>query len=132
LDLTSIEVFVGYEAFKSFFHKHPDLIPIIISDISPILHMQWSGALAAGNKVMWWQDDYHHFKGFSSEKYLPYSCNIAAVLNQKGLETVLEKNRFAKIYSRPLTEIKPIKIVPEKPITGVATNASFEANEAQI
>jgi hypothetical protein len=73
-DLMAIQVFIGYEAYKTFFKKHPNLIPVIISDVSPTLHMQWSGALAAGNKIMWWQDDYHHFKAFLQKTTYPINA----------------------------------------------------------
>lgn len=132
LDLVSLQVFVGYEGYKRFFKKHYQLIPIIISDVSPTLHMQWSGALAAGNKVMWWQDDYHHYKGFSDENYFPYSCTYAAVLNQKGLETILGKTPEAKIFLRNQIEIKQIRSIPERLKVGIATNAFFEARADQI
>ncbi|WP_158860025.1 hypothetical protein [Lunatibacter salilacus] len=131
-DIVSLQILVGYEGYKSFFKRHNHLIPIIISDVSPTLHMQWSGALAVGNRVMWWQDDYHHYNGFSNENYLPYRCTYAAVLNQKGLETILSKNSLAKIYIRNQIEVKFVKSISQNPKVGIATNAFFEARADQI
>jgi hypothetical protein len=132
LDLISLQVFVGYAAYKQFFRKHKNLVPIIISDLSPSFLMQWSGALAAGNKILWWQDDYHHFKGFSEENYFPYKCDFAAILNQYGLETLKEKSPGAEVFKRRPTEVKTIKSISDTSKIGLATSASFEANGKQI
>jgi hypothetical protein len=132
LDLISLQVFVGYAAYKQFFRKHKNLVPIIISDLSPSFLMQWSGALAAGNKILWWQDDYHHFKGFSEENYFPYKCDFAAILNQYGLETVRSRSPKVKVYLRHKTHTKAFKSVISTPRLGVAVNASFTATRHQI
>lgn len=132
LDLVSLQVFVGYEAYKRFFKKHEQLMPIIISDITPTAQMLWAATASLNRDVLWWQDDYHHYKGFSKENYLPFACTHAAVLNQKGLETVFEKNIKTIIFLRNQTKVKPIRPLPEHPKVGIATNAFFEATQVQI
>ncbi|MDO9551546.1 hypothetical protein [Rhodonellum sp.] len=130
--LVELQVIVGYSLYKNFLKKHQSLIPIIISDITPTAHMLWAATSSLNRDVFWWQDDYHHMDGFSSENYLPHPCTLAAVLNQGGLDTVLKKNRFARIYVRPQTEVLPFKSTPFIPRVGIATNAFFEANTEQI
>ncbi len=132
LDLAGIQVLIGYAAYKRFFKFYPRLKPIIISDISPFLHMQWAGALAAGNEVMWWQDDYHHYKGFSKENYLPYPCHYAVVLSEDGLKTAKEKCVEKKIFQRKRTLVKPLRSIPENPKVGFASNVLFLADEKQL
>lgn len=132
LDLAALQVVIGYTAYKKFFKKNYSLQPIIISDISPDLHMQWTGALAAGSKVMWWQDDYHHFKGFSNENYLPYSCQYAVILNEYGFNTVMDENPSAHIFKRKETNLNQLKKIPVKPRVGMATNAFFNGSKDQI
>lgn len=131
LNEVDVHVVIGYVAYKRFLNKNKNLIPIIISDITPTSHMLWAAAASLNRDVFWWQDDYHHFKGFSSENYLPYTCSIAAVLNQKGLETVLEKNPKAEIFLRKQIQVKELTAIPEYPKVGIATNAFFEANSSQ-
>ena len=132
LDLVALQVVIGYAAYKRFFKKNINLIPIIISDLSPVLQMQWGAALSLGRNVIWWQDDYHHYKGFSKEDYMPYRADIAIVLNQKGLETVLKKNPNAQIYRRKRTLVHPLKPIPAICKVGIATNASFQASSDQL
>lgn len=132
LDLPALEVCIGYMGYKAFFESHNSIIPILISDISPTIHMQWSGALAAGNKVMWWQDDYHHYKGFSQENYFPYLCHYAAVLNEYGLKTVQDRSPDTRIYGRPGIKVQPLKKRVKTPLIGFASNVLFSANEEQI
>ena len=129
LDLVALQVIVGYVGFKGLFNSHSHLIPIINSDISPTLHMQWAGALAAGNKVMWWQDDYHHYDGFPDEHFCSYKFDFAAVLNNHGLRTAKLKSRNASLFVRPSLTIKPMRSIPENPRVGFASNVYFEANE---
>lgn len=132
LDLLGLEVSVGYSAYKAFFKGYSKLIPVIISDISPLLHMQWAGALAAGSRVMWWQDDYHHFKGFSTENYLPYKCHYAAVLNEFGFQTAKEKCTIERLFKRKETLVKLLSPIPENPRVGFASNVLFQADEKQV
>lgn len=133
LDFSGLEALVGYAAYKVFFRRNAELIPIIISDISPYFHMQWSAALAVGNKVMWWQDDYHHFKGFfSSENYFPYPCYYAAVLNEHGLETIIQSCPTAVVFRRKTTVVKEFRTIPDPPKVGLATNVLFQATPEQM
>lgn len=132
LDLAGLQVFVGYVAYRKFFAKNERLVPIINSDISPKLHMQWSAAISINRDVFWWQDDYHHYAGFSNENYMPYSCTYAAALNQKGFETTIQRNSKAKVFARPQATVKPIQSISYNPRLGVATNAKFQGREEQI
>lgn len=132
LDLASLQVVIGYMAYKSFFKSHPSLKPIIISDISPLLHMQWAGALAVSRQVIWWQDDYHHFEGFSEENYSPYECGFAAVLNEYGYQTVKKKSPKAKVFRRKQTKVSPLREVPNPPKVGLATNVLFQATPSEL
>lgn len=132
LDTLTWQVVVGYMIYKRFFNRNQHLIPIIISDVSPALNMQWSAAVSIGHDVLWWQDDYHHYKGFSNENYMPYKATIAVVLNQKGLETVRNKNPKAKVYHRDQMEVKPMCRIPLCPRLGVAGNVLFKAGESEV
>jgi hypothetical protein len=132
LDLVALQVLVGYIGYRSFFKKYQNLKAIIISDISPYLHMQWIAALAEGNKVMWWQDDYHHYNGFSDDNYLPYQCHYAAVLNEFGLKTVKENNIYAQTARRSYTVVKTLREIGDESKVGIATNVLFQASPAQI
>ncbi len=131
LDIMSLQIVLGYVVYKRFFLDNY-LIPIIISDISPSFQMQWSAAVSIGHDVLWWQDDYHHYKGFSIENYMPYKATIAVVLNQKGLETVRNKNPQANVYHRGQTKVKPMRSIPLKPRLGIAGNVLFNASELGI
>jgi hypothetical protein len=132
IDLAALQVLIGYAAYKRFFLENSKLKPVIISDISPTLHMQWSAALSVNSEVLWWQDDYHHFEGFSEENYLPYTCDFAIVLNEHGYKTVKSQSPEAKIFRRKPTNVFPLRKIPNNPKIGMATNVLFEATPAQL
>ena len=119
LDSVDLQVILGRWAYRRLLHRRPNVMPIIISDITPQLHMLWSAAAAEGCAVLWWQDDLHH------RRPLPYAPTVAAVLNQGGLEMVRRLYPDALVVKRPQTEVKPMRGVPENPRVGVATNVSF-------
>lgn len=101
-------------------------MPVIISDVSPGLHALWSAAAAEGNRAIWWQDDFHHHWP------LPYAIRGAAVLNEPGLAAALEKGTAQVIAKRPTKLPLPIKPIPENPVVGMATNASFSIGPNEI
>ncbi|MCH7412066.1 hypothetical protein MM213_01115 [Belliella sp. R4-6] len=132
LNEVDLQVIIGYASYKLFLKNNKKIIPIIISDITPTAHMLWAAVVSLKREVFWWQDDHHHYNGFSDENYFPYTSTYAAVLNQKGLETVLEKSPNARIFYRDQTVVKPLREIPNNPRVGIATNAFFEATPEQI
>lgn len=98
IDLAALQVLIGYAAYRRPFLGNSKFKPIIISDNSPTLHMQWSAALSVKREVMWWQDDYHHFRGFSEENDLSYKCDFAVALNEYGYKTIKNQSPEAKVY----------------------------------
>jgi hypothetical protein len=65
LDLVNKNVVFGYAAYKCFLKRNKIIMPIIISDITPHSHILWAAAVALNREALWWQDDYHHYNGFS-------------------------------------------------------------------
>jgi len=100
-------------------------MPIIISDVSPTLHMLWSAAVTEGNGAIWWQDDYHH------SGPLPQPVVAAVILNQDGLKAVRGKSPEAFVVARDQTPVEQIRAIPTRPRVGVATNAFFLADVTQ-
>ena len=125
LDCIDLQIILGREVFRHLLHRYPMVKPIIISDVSPDLHMLWSAASVAGCGALWWQDDYHHIES------LPYPVSLAAVLNQGGYEAVLYSCPSAVIVRRPSIPLKPIRPIPEYPRVGIATNTLFVASQEQ-
>jgi len=126
LDSIDLQIILGREVFRRLLARYPIVKPIIISDVSPDLHMLWSAASVAGCGALWWQDDYHHIAS------LPYPVAAAAVLNQGGYEAVLNSSPSAVIVRRPSIPIKPIRTIPANPKVGIATNNFFVASHKQI
>lgn len=108
-----------------FLRKHPALIPIIISDVSPDRHALWSAAVAEGRQVVWWQDDHHHTEELS------YPVDAAAVIGAEGYRNVLAKAPAALVAARPPMKPIPFKAVPASPRVGIATNSFFKASPAE-
>ena len=125
LDCIDLQILLGREVFRHFLYRHPMVKPIIISDVSPGLHMLWSAATIAGCGALWWQDDYHHIES------LPYPVVAAAVLNHGGYEAVLRSSPLAMIVSRPSVILKPIRPIPNHPRVGIATNNFIVASSEQ-
>ena len=125
LDCIDLQIILGREVFRQLLHRYPMVKPIIISDVSPDLHMLWSAASVAGCGALWWQDDYHHIES------LPYPVAVAAVLTQGGYEAVLHSSPSAMIVCRPSVERKPIRKIPDNPRVGIATNNFIVANKEQ-
>ena len=125
LDCIDLQILLGREVFRHLLHRYPMVKPIIISDVSPDLHMLWSAATVAGCGALWWQDDFHHIHP------LPYSVTTAAVLNQGGYEAVLNSSTSAMIVYRPKVTLKPFRPIPAHPKVGIAINNSFMATKEQ-
>ena len=126
LDAADRQVLLGRAAMRLFLHRNPHAMPIIVSDVSPTLHMLWSAAVSLGRPPLWWQDDYHHAGP------LPYPVCSAAVLNQGGYAAVMARSPQALIAKRPQAVVNPMRPVPEAPRLGVATNVSFAATPPQM
>ena len=125
LDSIDLQIILGREVFRRLLARYPMVKPIIISDVSPDLHMLWSASLVAGGGALWWQDDYHHIES------LPYPVAAAAVLNQGGYEAVLHSCPSAVIVQRPSMTLKPIRLIPDYPRVGIATNNLFVGSKEQ-
>ena len=121
-----LQIILGREAYRSWLRKHPRLHPVVISDVSPSLHMLWSAAAAEGNRAIWWQDDFHH------AFHLPYPIRGAAVLNVAGLNRVDNRGTADIVAARPTSLPRPLRAIPEKPVVGVTTNAAFAAGKSQL
>jgi hypothetical protein len=125
LGLTELQIVVGHVTFRRLLRRHCAVVPIIISDTSPDLHMLWSAAVSQGCRVIYWQDDYHHL-------WKPaYPVTYAAVLNQGGYEAVRQGSQAALVFRRPSVSPKPMRTIPKNPRVGVATNAFFVASDEQ-
>lgn len=124
LDRISLQIILGREGFRRWLRCCPELYPVIISDVSPSLHMLWSAAAKEGNRAIWWQDDFHH------HTYLPYHTCASAVLNQPGLNVARDRG-IELITKRPTQPPRPMRVIPAAPVIGLATNASFAASEFQ-
>jgi len=125
LDCIDLQIILGREVFRQLLLRYSLVKPIIISDVSPDLHMLWSAASVAGSGALWWQDDYHH------NESLPYPVVAAAVLNQGGYDAVLHSCSSAVIVQRPSMPRKPIRPIPKYPRVGIATNIFFVASQEQ-
>ena len=132
LDLVDLQVLIGFAGYKVFLKNNQNIVPIIISDVSPDLHMIWAAAVSLKREVMFWQIDYYYYNGPEFESMVPFPCTHAAVLNQKGLEIVLNQAPNAKIYLLKQTPLIPLKPIPENPEIGLATNAFFTGSPSQI
>lgn len=126
LDCINLQIILGRQVFRQFLHRHPLVMPIIISDVSPDLHMLWSAAAVAGRGALWWQDDYHHIEP------LPYPVAAIAVLNQGAYEAVLHSSPLAVRVTRPSITLKPIRPIPDYPKVGIATSNFFIASIEQM
>jgi len=113
------------EVNRRFLRKHPALIPLIISDVSPDRHALWSAAVAERRQVVWWQDDHHHTEELS------YPVGAAAVISAEGYRNVLAKAPSALVAARPPMKPAPFKAIPESPRVGIATNSFFKASPAE-
>lgn len=125
LDWVDTYIILGRQVYRTLLRSHPQLIPIIISDVSPALHMLWSAAAKEGNCAIWWQDDYHHFD------YFPYPVKAAVVLNEKALLSIRQRYGDVRIFMRTQTAVQPMRQIPKNPRVGVATNGFFDATKDQ-
>ena len=126
LDDVDLAIVLGRESFRRTLNKARRVMPVIISDVSPTLHMLWSAAAAEGNRAIWWQDDFHH------HWRLPYGIRGAAVLNDPGLAAAHAIGTAQVIARRPTVESIGLRNVPENPRVGVTTNARFGQDVRQI
>ena len=118
-DVVDLTIILAREIVRQKLRGLPYLHPLIVSDLSPSMHILWSAATAEGNRAIWWQDDFHHFKD------IPYPLSAAAVLNLNGYLEVKKRSPNVKISLRKAQAPKPIPKIPLNPVLGVATNASF-------
>lgn len=125
LDWVDTYILLGRACYRSLFSRYPGLLPIIISDVSPALHMMWSAAVAEDNRAIWWQEDYHHYA------YLPFSVLASVVLNENGLLLAQKYSCSQEIFVREKTNVCSLRPVAENPRVGVAVNAFFHATEKQ-
>lgn len=126
LDRFALHATLGRELCRGLLKRYPGLHPIIISDVSPNLHMLWSAASVEGNRAIWWQDDFHHYQWL-----LPYQTKAAVILNEAGYRTVSRRVSRQRIFKRSTQKPVPTRDIPDRPVVGVATNAFFAASDAQ-
>lgn len=120
------EVIIARDAFRRLFVRHPQLVAIVISDLSPLRAVLAAGAASAGARVMWWQDDYHH----ASPPRLGFSD--AAVLNVAGAEAFSKLSPSGTTYTRPTAEVRAV-VMPDGPLRlGAAVNGFFSASPAEM
>jgi len=126
LDMIDAYIIIGRQVNRRLLFNNPEVKPLIISDVSPDLHMLWSAAAAEGNRAIWWQDDYHHYT------YFPYPASLAVVLNELALLNIRRKNKRVEVFTRIQTPVQQIRQIPDKPLVGVATNGFFFATKKQM
>lgn len=125
LDAVGQSMLMRREIYRKLLIKYPRIHPVIISDVSPELHILWSASYDSGNRAVWWQDDYHH------QGPLDFPVHAAAVLNQGGYDAVKTLCPDVNIARRPSIDLKPMRPVPYSPVIGVATNVTFAGNRHQ-
>jgi hypothetical protein len=119
-------IIIGRQVNRRLLFNNPEVKPIIISDVSPELHMLWSAAAVEGNRAIWWQDDYHHYT------YFPYPALLAVVLNELALLNIRKKNERAEVFTRTQTPVQQMRQIPDNPLVGIATNGFFFATKKQM
>ncbi|TNE72579.1 hypothetical protein EP331_06885 [bacterium] len=103
---------------------------VVISDLNPYLLAQWAAAIGHKHaKVIWWQEDYHHFEGFSQENYFPLEADFAVVLNQDGFNTVKDAVKKDNIYSYAEYGICELAEAPSNGKIGLACNVLFTPSD---
>ena len=119
-------VIIARDAFGRLFRRHPRLVGIVISDISPLRAVIASGAASAGARVMWWQDDYHH----TSPPRLGFTD--AAVLNAAGAEAFAAVSPTGTIYTRSSSIARTV-VLPDGPLrVGAAVNGFFTGSPTEL
>ena len=119
-------VIIARDAFTRLFRRHPRLVGIVISDISPLRAVIASGAASAGARVMWWQDDYHH----TSPPRLGFTD--AAVLNGAGAEAFSAVYPAGTVYVRSSAVARAV-VLPDGPLrVGAAVNGFFTGSPAEL
>lgn len=126
LDLIDYRIIIARELCRTSLRFRPLLSPLIVSDVSPILNILWSAASSEGNRAVWWQDDFHHFKP------LPYDIRGAAVLNLPGLHCVKKRSNVATAAVRVNKKPMRVQRITTKPVVGIAVNNWFTASTNQI
>jgi len=125
LDNVQQQIVIGRELYRRLLRRHPKVVPVVISDVSPELHMLWSAAAVEGDRALWWQDDFHHCGP------LTQSIGAAAVRNAGGYQAARRRSPGARIVRRPGTIVRNMRAIPEPFTAGLATNAFFTANDEQ-
>jgi len=125
LDDVQQQIVIGRELYRRLLRRHPKVVPVVISDVSPELHMLWSAAAVEGDRALWWQDDFHHCGP------LTQSIGAAAVRNAGGYQAARRRSPGARIVRRPGTIVRNMRAIPVPFTAGLATNAFFTANDEQ-
>jgi hypothetical protein len=126
LDWINIRLILEYLAYVRLLQKRPLLCPVIISDTTPSMYAMWAAAEHVGARVVWWQDDYHH------RGPLKFAASAGAVLNRGGYNALANRCSKTVAFARPGKNLKGLRMVPERPRVGVATNALYSAAEHEI
>lgn len=126
LDFVDYRIILAREMCRIAFRFRPLLSPLIISDVSPTLNILWSASSSEGNRAVWWQDDFHHFKP------LPYDIRGAALLNLPGLNCVKKRSNVATAAVRVNKKPMRVQRITQRPIVGIAVNNWFTASTDQI
>lgn len=126
LDRVHRQILLNYAFARRWLRNRPDLMPIIISDVSPSRHALWAAAATEGNRAIWWQDDFHHHWPLS------YTICGAAVLNEAGFAVAKAKEPASVIAKRPTKLPSSVGPIPNKPVVGMATNVSFSVGQNEI
>ena len=126
LDDVERQILLNYAFARRWLRDRPGVMPVIISDVSPGLHALWCAAAREGNRAIFWQDDFHH------HEYLPYPICAAAVLNLPGLSVVKDRSTALIIARRPTSPPVRLRLIPENPTVGVATNDYFSASPEEV
>lgn len=130
LDAIDLRIILGRDAARRLVRRHREVRWIVLSDVSPELHMLWSGALAVAGHVVWWQDDFHH--GGQASLSLPYPVQAAAILNDAGHTLVRQRAPRALRLRRRHVSVSAVKPIPAHARVGVAVNALFAGTPTQI
>ncbi len=121
-----VYLLILWKLITQMLRQHAQLRPVIISDLSPMIHVLWGASNQLQKPPIWWQDDFHHL----GELDLPVS--EAVVLNHGGYLAVRKQSKDIAIYKRLVPVPQAVRLTDDFQNIGLATSAFFDAQLGQI